>query len=420
MWPLCLAGLRPSPATTNCRAAVLALLIVGARPAAAASEAALIGTYLSGPVAAAGQQATAAAVRASSAAPPLLDSPELAARQEVARGPAGATTEAIGGGITLDLGLSSLAARDAARLRGEAGDPLRQSQILAAVCTIREEALASWASEEAARARGETLSRVASLGEALGALSAAGERSGYDRDRIALAVLTHRSAAAAAAGEAAAQRARLSALVGEPVEAVTLAGLPSLPPLEAVREQALAHPRLVSLRLERDAAARGVAAARRAAVPDLSLSGGVRWDTPPMGGASSQGYELGAALELPVFANGRADIRDAEAVLAAAASRLVQQTAEVVAAAEGAWHRASALQEPAAPSRSLWEATQARYRGGEADLEEVLQIAQALDEAQRAFADQQRQVRQAQLDLSCAAGGFRVPEIQSIYEEHLP
>ena len=44
----------------------------------------------------------------------------------------------------------------------------------------------------------------------------------------------------------------------------------------------------------------------------------------------------------------------------------------------------------------------------------------ALDEAQRAFADQQRQARQAQLDLSCAAGGFRVPEIQSIYEEHLP
>ena len=420
MWPQRQDDHRSPLATTNCRTTALVLLFVATRPAMAASEVTLIVQYLAGPVASMNQQATAAEVRASSTAPPLLDSPELAARQEVAQGPAGATTEAVGGGITLDLGLSALVERDAARLRGDASVPLHQTDTLSAICAVRAEALTSWTTTEEARVRAETLERLVSLGAALDALSAAGERSSYDRERLMLAVLTHRSAATAATGDAAAQRSRLSTLIGAPVDAVTLSALPPLPSLEEVRRQVQAHPQLIALRLERDAAERSVSAARRAAVPDLSLSGGLRWDTPPQGGTSSQGYELGAALELPVFANGRADIRDAEASLATAESRLSWQTAELTAAAEGAWHRASALQFDASISVALWESTQTRYRGGEADLEEVLQIAQALDEAHRAATEQQRQVRQAQLDLSCATGRFRVPEIQSIFEEHLP
>ena len=394
-----------------------------AGPAAeVAAEAELVSRYLNGPVVSVEDLAEEAAAHAAATAPAVGIRPTLAVRQEVARGRAGATTKAIGGGAALDLGLSAWAARQAAHVRADAAAPLHRSHRLEAVCGIRAEALGLWAADAHAVTHTTALSRMEAMLAVVGELAAAGERAAYERERLSLVVQVHRTAAADAAGAAGEQRARMAALLGGPVGAVALLERAPMPVTETWEEQVQQHPLLVALRLERDAVAREVAAARREAVPELSISGGARWDTPPSGGPPASGYEVGAALALPDVASVRRAVRSAEAALAAAEARLAQETAAIAAAAAGAGQRLQALAAvpvPVVPA-GLWETSRQRYRTGESSLEEIVLVAADLAAAENAVTDQVRLARQARLDLSCAIGHFDEPEIQSVFEDDTP
>lgn len=398
------------------------LVATSSSMAAAEPEVELVSRYLTGPVASAEERADEAATRAAATAPTQGLRPTLEARREVARGPAGASSDVVGGAVALDLGRSAWAERQAAVVRADAEVPLHKAHRLEAICGIRTEVLLLWAADAHAEAQVTALSRLESLLGVVAGLVEAGERSDYERQRLALMVQVQRSAAAAAAGGAAAQRAQMAALLGGPVGAVTLSALTTKPAAASWSSLVQQHPLLIALRMERDATAREVAAARRDAAPELSLTGGTRWDAPPDGGPSAQGYEVGASLALPDIASVRRGVRAAEAGLAAVEARLAQETAALAASAEGASQRLEVLAELPVQriSSGLWETSWQRYRAGESSLEEVMQIAAELAAVQDAVTEQVRLTRQARLDLSCAVGYFDEPEIQSVFEDDTP
>ncbi|MFT5679694.1 MAG: outer membrane protein TolC [Myxococcota bacterium] len=409
--------------TTFCSSMSIAgfLLIGVASAEGVTSEVEIISRYLSSPVMETQQTALQAGARAAGVLPPLLPNPELEVRREEARGPAGATTEALGGALTVDLGFSALPARSAARLRGEASMHQRHAQTLAGVCTVREDVLSLWAAWEQVAVTGATVARLEGVLSLLTALADAGDGSGYARDRAALALASHRLAAAMAQGERATQAARLSALTGQAVTAAHLAPLPPLPPLSESLERSTSHPWLLAIQLEEDAAGQATTAARRSVVPDLRISGGARWDAPPGGGQATQGYEIGAAVSLPVFDVARTERRVAAADEATAISARAEADAMLQATVEGAWGRASALESSPAPldADRIWESARARYLGGESPIDELLQVAGELSDAQLSGVESTHLHRRARLDLSCAVGRFDEPAIQAALEESL-
>ena len=409
---------------TTIYGAWIAITLVGC-PALAAplTEAELIRYYLDGPVASAELRAVEARAASRGTGPAALPNPELEARHEAARGPAGATTDAVGGTVSLDLGFSALAERAAAGLRGDAGERWRRAATVAAACELRGVALAHWSAAEQAAVAGAAQARLDELTDSLGELAEAGEVSAYTRDRAALTASAHRAAAAASLGEALQSQAQLSGLLGaeaEAVKLVQLAPIGPLPVLEDAIEGALSeHPALAALRLERDAAARSEAASRRAAAPDLRVSAGARWDA-PVDGEASPGYEIGGALELPLFDWSRADVRASVADSAAMEARIARAEAAARSAVEGTWRRADGLGaagEGLLDPEAIWRAAHTRYVGGEASLAELLQVAQDVEAALLANIEAERLLRAAHLDLDCAVGRFHAPGLQSTLED---
>ncbi|MCK6507758.1 TolC family protein, partial [Myxococcota bacterium] len=181
----------------------------------------------------------------------------------------------------------------------------------------------------------------------------------------------------------------------------------------------LAAPLLTALRAERDAAARSLAAARRAALPDLAVEGGARWDGDPRGGTRATGFELGAGLELPLFDRQRAEIAAARARLAEAEALLARHQAERARRVAAAVEATRQLGPPtgSVDAEAVWAGARARYRQGEASIDDLLQAAADVAAAGAAQAEREALRRRAALDLSCATGAFPEPELQSLYEE---
>lgn len=417
-----LPGRRTPPTTLRRMVSALALLAAPLAHAEPLSEAELVRKALAGPVLEADLAAVDAQARADRTATPLLDAPTLEARHEAARGAWGATTQAVGAAVTLDLGLSSLGHSRAGRLRGEAGRLRRHAVALERVCALRADATDLWAAQAEAEASGAAHDRLVALLETLAALAAAGESSGYDRDRTALAVVTHRTRALALTGQARALGARVEAFVGEPVDAVALAPLPATPSLDASLEALAGHPVLAALALQRDAARVDRDAARRDQVPDLTLAGGPRWDAAPTGGPASPGFELGGAVQFPFTDGTRAASRQHGADLAAAEATYLRARAEQEAAVRGAHHRLAALDADDAVQAdpdTVWQAAFARYTAGETSLDELLQVAAAVEDAGLATIEHERLTRRAHLDRACATGRFSEPPLHAALEEAL-
>lgn len=420
-WSVC-----PSLSNAPCVGIALAgLLLSTAAADQAPAESMIISRYLSGPIAPLQEAAVAAAAAAGSTLPPLLANPEVGIRREDANGTAGAATEAVGGALTVELGFASLSARSAAQIRSQRVDHLRREQTLTAICTVRQDILSLWDTNRRVLITTATLARLEEVLLALSERAAAGESSGYDRDRVQLAMATHRLSAASAQGAYAAQQAWLASQLGsqDPV-AVQLSPLPPLAPLSDHLAHSQQHPRLAALQLAAEAAAQDRITARRSAAPDLHLAGGVRWDAPPDGGAAAQGHELSAALELPLFDLERSARQDATAREAAAAADLESARAAARAGVEGAWERASALESLPLltwqDGERIWGAARARHQAGEGSIDELLRVAEELGSARLATAESQLRYRTARLELSCAAGHFDTPEIQAVFEDTLP
>lgn len=392
--------------------------------AEAEAESVLLARLLSGPMALAALHAAESTGEAAALRRPTLPNPTLEARHEEARGPAGASTDLLGGAVTLDLGLAGTAEARAASLRRQAAAQGRHAAVLEEVCGLRGELLGRWVALEEVAIAESTQGRLERIAAGLDELAARGEVAPYDRDRARLDALAHAPALATARRALAERQAVLDAHLGGAGVApqVTLAALGPLPDRAALLEQALAgQPALRALRLEEQAAQATEAAARRAALPDLEIAGGVRWDAPPTGGASAQGFEVGGALEVPLFDRGQVAIRSAGADQAALAAQRLRAEAEVRAQIEGAWSQASstATPPPRTDAAALWQGAERRYTAGEGSIDELLQVASAIAAAQRAEVQWAHLHRRARLDLSCAAGRFDEPEIQSVLEDAL-
>lgn len=397
-------------------------VLVGAHSASAApiSEAELVRRYLASPVARVSMSAMDDRVRAERRASPLFGNPELDVRHEEARGVAGATTDAVGLSFGVDLGLSNVSAWQAARLSGEAAQLMRSAQLLERVCELRRQGIDLHAATAATEVTVTSQGRLKEMVGTLEALAEAGEASGYDRDRAALALFSHHADVIAVEGKRIALQVGLSAKLGEPVDAVVLAPLAQLPARETVISRVASHPEVLGLRVALDASRKGEAAARRGGLPDVRLAGARRWDAPP-GGTATPGFEVGGAVELPLFEHAQSEVRKAAATRADADAVLLRREGERVAAVQGAWQRAASLEDAptAVDPEGIWTAATARYVAGEASVEGLLQVAEAVESAQTAGIERDRLLRRAHLDVACGTGHFAELEIQSAIEEAL-
>jgi outer membrane protein TolC len=416
---------RPSP--TTIRRSTLALALCAASAAAeplgeTLSEVALIRAALHQPVVATTLDALRELTNARSTPAPWVANPSLEVRREQGNGPAGATTSAVGGTVVVDLGFGGVAEQRAASLRGEAGEAWQHAEIVTSICDARDLALALWAESERGKRVDQAHDRLRSVLAGLDALAGVGAAAGYDRDRLGLTVAIHQVEREAGARELAGARALASTRVGSRVSGVELMAPAAQSPLDGLVADALERdPVAMALRTERDALKLATAAARRAGAPDLTVSGGARWDALPDGRDQAPGYEIGISLELPIADRNQVAVAERRAERAEIEARLARREADLRAAVEVAFRQVESLGPAPEPPRSdaVWAGALARYAAGEASIDELLNVANDVEDAELSSVDAAAMRRRARLQLACAVGAFPEPEIQALLEESL-
>ncbi len=382
----------------------------------AVDELAFLDQALTSPVIAARLQASRARVAADGTHPALFQNPSVQGRHEEARGIAGATTDAVTASWTLELGFPGPVEGRAATLQAEAGEALRRAEVVDTVCTLRRGALDLWVANERQAAMDEGHARLDRLLRHLEALATAGDTSPYELDRARAADTIHQALHDKALVETEAIRSRLEGLTGTVWQDVDLLPLET-PVLDAPPRD----PLLAALQTEHSAAERSLVAARRAAVPDLNLFGGTRWDAPPRTTDRSRGWEAGASLSVPLFERNQVAIAEAQARLTDIEAEVTRRSAEVEAHVLAARRRVEALGPlpPPVDGLRLWQGALSRYEAGESSLEDLLRVTETVTTARIARAEAEQLRRAARLDLSCALGFFPEPSLQRLVEETL-
>lgn len=413
--------------TTICRSLVL-LAWGGAGVARAADvpsegvqESYLVRAALSLPVAEARLRAVDARNAADGTAPPAFANPSVQGRHEAARGPAGASTDAVTASWSFGLGFASVPERRAASLTRASSADHRRAAVAEVVCAVRRGALDLWTAEGRRSAVEEGHQRFGALVARLQEMAQVGQVAGYDVARVRLADTVHRADRDRAIVAAERARSDLAVYTVEPVAQVVLLPVTPHPALLGSRaDLAAADPILTALEREEDAAALRLAAAERAALPDIVLFGGTRWDAPPGTQNRTLGWEAGGALSVPVFARNQRGIADAEATLAQASAQATARRALLAARVEAATRRLSALGDmPPPPPADLWAGAVDRYIAGEASIDELLVVAGDVEAARLARIDGERVRRAAHLDLACALATFPEPELRPLLDEAL-
>jgi cobalt-zinc-cadmium efflux system outer membrane protein len=192
---------------------------------------------------------------------------------------------------------------------------------------------------------------------------------------------------AAARGEATAARAELNALLAYPSDAAPSLGDPleagPLPTLAAATQQTLtgnAELNVLQKRVDEARARVGLAQAMRH--PDPSVSGALTYDAP---GEFTVGWRAGAAIALPVFTTGRADVAIADATLKRAEADRQARAAEITGAVAAALARATAARQAVdryvsdiLPSlQQVEQMADESYRAGQTGLPAYLQMLQS-------------------------------------------
>jgi outer membrane protein TolC len=407
-------------ATTICSTALL--LAVAATAEDSVTETELVQRLLQSlPIEA---ELRAVALRqAAGVAPGGLPNPELEYRHDEARGPAGARTDAIGASFTIDLGFVAVAESQAARLRGEAAIPQSRQDLVDDVCSLRRDLTELWEAQRRVRVVETGYGRLHELISSFEAMVALGEVSAYDLNRASLADTAHRIEIASAAGDVAALQASVATRTGQPVVRVQLVEVGEPHSLEELLDRARTeHPELVALRLQQAAATRDEAAARREAAPSIRLSGAARFDSLSDGSERTPGFELGATLELPIFDQNLREARSSAADTQMWVARVARRERQILASIEAAWRRGAIVRDLAAAvvdTEAFWPAALSRYMGGEGSVDDLLQTARDLEEAQLASLEAEVLMRSADLSLQCAVGRFDDPGIQAALEEAL-
>ncbi|HET8898326.1 MAG TPA: TolC family protein [Rhodanobacteraceae bacterium] len=372
-----------------------------------ALQAALQSVWRTSPeVIAAGAERDAARARAAAAARPLYN-PEI----ELAAENADVKTRTVGLRLALDVS----GKRRARAAQGEAASQAAEARYALARRALATRWLGAWSAAALAaqqQALGETQLGLMQRFDRLAAERlAVGDISRPERELAALALAEHRMQQAALLGDAAAARAALTVIGGVPM--ASLPALPTgLPPASSAYAARAAESTLplAEARAEQARADAGVEVARRARVPDpsLSLVGG-RVQSGPL---TDQVIGVTLSIPLPILDNGSASVTAAEAEANAAAARVRVAEQSVRAAVLEAEARYDALRAalvsirhgPAdtfAPRAALLEKL---WRAGEIDTADYLvQLKQGLDTRLSALQLESR-MWQAWFDYLAAAG----------------
>lgn len=232
--------------------------------------------------------------------------------------------------------------------------------------------------------------------------------------QASLALAQAENDVAAWRGDAAAARAELNALLAyppgaEPSLVEPLEGGPP-PPLEAVTQQALSGNAELAVLLKRIDEARARAAlARSLRHPDPSVSAALTYDAP---GEFTFGWRAGAAIALPIFTTGKADVAVADATVIHAQAEHDARVAAISGAVASARARAAAARQsveryqneilPA--SLQVEQMADESYRAGQTGLPAYLQTVQAAREVRRAALQAGLDYQLALADLERAMG----------------
>lgn len=239
-------------------------------------------------------------------------------------------------------------------------------------------------------------------------------QSGREADLRRVQAQAAVQAARAAVDQARAARAtafaNLTAMVGAPVsytsipvslldEATKTLRIPDPNPLSS--------PAYLAAEAERDAAARRVRVERSQAVPDVTVSFGVR----KMQEDNSTAMVAGVAMPFPIFSRNGGNISAARAELNAAEARLNSARLDAEAAARSGVARVSAAETRLVAAREgeqtaeeAYRLTRIGYEGGKLALVELLNARRALTDARTQMIDAATERLSAQAALARLAG----------------
>jgi cobalt-zinc-cadmium efflux system outer membrane protein len=193
-----------------------------------------------------------------------------------------------------------------------------------------------------------------------------------------------------ARGDVAAARAELNALLAYPADAApTLADpldvgpLPS--PADATAQALAGNAELTVLQKRIDEDRARVALAQALRHPDPSVTGTLTYDAP---GEFTFGWRAGAAIALPIFTTGKADVRVAESTLARTMAEREARVAEIGGAVGAALARAAAartaldryLSDIVPASQQVEQMAEESYRSGQTGVTAYLLTVQAARE----------------------------------------
>jgi cobalt-zinc-cadmium efflux system outer membrane protein len=353
--------------------------------------------------------------RADAIAAGLRPNPSVSYEREQVFPDGGLATNFVRFSLPVEISGRRSARRDAARAEVTAGAAEGDGARFA----LTMQALRCFRTAAYERARGELLgSERAALANAVEIVrkrTAAGTASGYDLQRIELELAAYDDLIAAAQAELASARLELGALV-EMVDGVDAAGTldaPQDPPgLDALLGDAFAgRPDVRATAARRDGAQALARAARRAWIPDLTVSAGVMTQDVARDTTAS-GYTAGLALSLPIFDHGQAERARARAQQRAADAER-QVLARTVPAAIRARHHAfvqtvgrarAVARDQLARLPQLLRSAETAYRDGGGNVVELVDAYTTARDTRLRDLELRRDARLAEIDLWLALG----------------
>lgn len=328
------------------------------------------------------------------------------------------TTSFLGASAELDWTGRSFVANRAGERGAEAAALQTRAGLLQGACDVAGLALTAEANALHVAILQTTQARLDELVRILDGLAGTGGVSAYELARAQGEARQHRLTLLAAQAGAADDRAAVLALTGSD----GLRALPEpkvLPGMDQLEAQAAEHaPALRAAGLEAESRRLLARAEGLAWAPSLEIYGGLRQDEQGIL-EPGQGFEAGARIGLPGFDGGHRDARNARASQRQAEAEQSRTEARLRARLAGLHAQGLTLrQEQAAHAvlNDLWPAARERYLAGEADLTELLDVAEQSEGQAMADVTWRARIAALDLDLSCTTGTFAQPILDSHLE----
>lgn len=302
--------------------------------------------------------------------------------------------------------------REAADRRVAAVSAGNASRRLQRVAAIRRSFHAVLQRQATIRATETWAQRFARVETMVGKLARAGEASGYDRRRLARERQTAEARLATERGEFERESARLAALTGIADVSALQGELlpPALPTLDVALERLDQHPALQVLARRAEAADLDGRAAKRGAIPELTV--GIGPKQVESGGVKETGAALSLSVPLPVFDRQQAGRQRAAAEAQQARAEYRLEKARIEGELRGLHRQADALRATAAHYRSrslaaspeLLRIAEAAYQGGESSLLELLDAYRGALEAETTALELEARAREARIEYDLLTG----------------